>query len=138
MFSGMRREDWADQLHKIIEEHRDGPFEWGQRDCAVLFADAVWAMTDVDPFASFGRWQSERDALRALARTGHETVRDFIDAEFSTIPPSFARRGDAGFTDEIERLTCPAIVVGAEAVSWHVTGWLVVPVSSLVVAYRVG
>lgn len=139
MFTAKRREDWADRLHAVVDEHRNGPgFEWGQYDCAVLFSDAVWAMTDVDPFAAFGQWRSERGALKALAKTGHNTVRDFIAAEFTEIAPSFARRGDVGFSEPTATLTSPAVVVGAEAVSWTESGWLVLPLSSLVVAYRVG
>jgi len=139
MFSGQRRSDWPERLEFALSEHRKGAYQYGQFDCAVLFSDVVWAMTDVDPFEEAGKWHSEFGALKALARTGHNTVKSFCDAKFEAIAPSMARRGDAGYVEAIHPLLCPAIVIGAEAITRDEKGgWIRFPASQLTTAYRIG
>ncbi|WP_339085968.1 DUF6950 family protein [Hyphomicrobium sp. ghe19] len=123
-----------------VDEHlKEVDFIWGQTDCAVLFSDVVFAITDCDPFEIAGRWSSALGAAKALARTGHRSVKSFCDASFDTISPSMARRGDAGYVGNPEDpLTSPAIVLGAEAISRGLDGWVRFPVSTLTTAYRIG
>lgn len=121
-----------------IEEHRKEPFGWGVSDCAVLFSDAVFAMTDCDPFEAVGLWKSEMDALRALARMEVRSVYEFIEQRFEQVPVAFARRGDCGFIETYDALTCPAIITGHEAVSRNEKGWVSFPITRLAVAFRVG
>lgn len=138
MFDPERRPDWPERLALALSEHRAGPFAWGQYDCATLFSDAVFAMTDADPFEGLGHWRSANDALRILARTGALSVKDFLDSRLPRIAPAAARRGDVGYLASYDTLTCPAIVVGAAAVSRTETGWLLFPISELTTAYRIG
>lgn len=133
-----RRDDWPERLQFAITEHQKGDFEWGQYDCATLFSDAVWAMTNVDPLEEGGRWRSEFDALRALVRVGHTSIKSFLDAKFETVHPSEARRGDVGYPANPQALSCPAVIVGAEAMSRDQSGWIVFPVSELKTVYRIG
>lgn len=121
-----------------LEYQMEGPFEWGKRDCGTMYAHAVTAMTGCDPMCDFGVWDSEISALKCLAKTGHQTMLSYVSAYFQMIAPSQAGRGDIGFPDNRERLSCPAIITGSEAVSRNQSGILMIPRSSITVAFRVG
>ncbi|WP_414461829.1 DUF6950 family protein [Hyphomicrobium sp. DY-1] len=138
MISWTRRNDCIERMNFALREHRKLDFIWGQSDCGIIFSDVAWAMTDVDPMKIFGRWNSEHGALRALVSTGFVSVKDYLDAELEIIPVSEARRGDVGYPEDVTSLMCPAIITGAEAVSRNPDGWITVPRSQLVTAYRVG
>jgi len=134
----IRRPDWPQRLNRVIEHHRAAQFRWGEYDCGTLFSDVVYAMTDWDPMEPMGRWYSEATAMRALLGTGHRTMQAYVAGILDEVPPSMARRGDVGFTSGCGPLSCPAIVVGAEAVSRDTKDWMIVPASQLMTAYRIG
>ncbi len=138
MFSAMRRDDWPERMAKAVREHRTLPFTWGQSDCGVFFSDVAWAMTDEDPMLIFGRWNSEQSALKALVRAEVTSVKEYLDANLERIPASAARRGDAGYNREISSLSCPAIIVGREAISRNPDGWIRIPITQLDTVYRIG
>ncbi len=138
MISWTRRDDAIERMNFALQEHRKLDFIWGQSDCGIIFSDVAWAMTDVDPMEIFGKWTSEVGAIRALVHAGFLSVKEYVDAELEVIPVSQARRGDVGYPKDVSALMCPAIVVGAEAVSRNPEGWVRIPRSQLVTAYRVG
>jgi len=135
-----RRHDWPERLNDIVAAHREWPgtIWYGQYDCGVLFSDVVWGMTDVDPLEELGRWNSEDSATRVMLSTGHRSMKDHLDTKLEAIPVASARRGDVGYAADPQPLTCPAVIVGAEAVSRGPDGWIVFPVSKLITAYRIG
>ena len=138
MFTGKRRDDWPERMNFALQQHQTLPYIWGQSDCGIIFSDVVWAMTDVDPMEVFGQWHDQQSALMAVLRSGCRSVKDFLDQQHEQIPVAQARRGDAGYSSHFDTLTCPAIVVGAEAVSRDHTGWIHIPVSQLETVYRIG
>jgi hypothetical protein len=138
MFTGQRRQDWAERMNFAIREHRTLPYIWGQSDCGVLFSDVVWAMTDEDPMLAFGRWTSELSALRAVVLAGVSSVKEYLDRELETVSVALARRGDVGYCTETQPLSCPAVIVGSEAISRDHNGWVAVPLSRLSTVYRIG
>ena len=135
-----RRHDWPERLNGIVSAHAEwrGTIWWGQYDCGILFSDAVWGMTDVDPIEELGEWHSEESAVRAMLSSGHRSMKSYLDTKLETIPLSMARRGDVGYAADPDPLTCPAVIVGSEAVSRGHEGWIVFPVSKLITAYRIG
>lgn len=133
-----RRTDWPQRLNLAVRLHMKGDFEWGQYDCGTLFSDAVFGMTDWDPMEPFGRWRSETDVMRSMVLLGVRTLKDYVATVLPEIAPAMARRGDVGYAAEVGQLSCPAIILGAEAVSRDQEGWISIPTSSLVTAYRVG
>lgn len=133
-----RRPDWPARLNLAIRLHMKGEFEWGQYDCGTLFSDAVYAMTDFDPMQPFGRWKSETDVMRTMVTLGVKTLKDYVISVLPEIAPAMARRGDVGYAAEVGTLSCPAIILGTEAVSRDQSGWVSIPTTSLVTAYRVG
>jgi hypothetical protein len=92
-----RREDWPEQLAAVLEEHAELPFVWGRSDCLTFPADAVLAMTGIDPAAEIrGRYRSGSGAARILRRRGFASVADAFAATFAEIPVAMAGRGDLG------------------------------------------
>lgn len=122
----------------VIEQHRNEAFRWGAYDCATLFADAVQAVTGVDPLAKYRPWKNERSARMKMIRAGYSGMRDFARANFPEVPPSFAGRGDLGFPAKTIPISCPAVIIGSEAVSRDQDGWICIPTSLLVTTFKVG
>lgn len=133
----MRPHDWPERLIATLERHRACPFEWGVHDCATLVRDVAAALGAADPFAGM-TWASKFDAIMALRGQSARSVREFIDRRLTIIEPTAAQRGDLGYPATVSPLMCPAVVVGAEAVSRSETGWVVFPLSALAACYRLG
>lgn len=138
MITRERLPDWELHLDMVLAFHRDGPFDWGVRDCATLFTGSVAALTGFDLRAGLPPWFSRNSALRSLAKGGYGSVRALAEAHLAAIHPSAASVGDVGFPDAPDALACPAIIIGAEAVSMQQDGWIVLPRSYLATAHRVG
>lgn len=138
MFEADRIEGWPDRLDRALAHHRAQTFELGSSDCAMVFLDAVRALTGQRPFDHLGPWASERAGLRALAASGVESVREYLDQHLPRVHPSAARRGDVGYSAATHPLCCPAVITGAEAMSRDEAGWIVFPRSLLTHCYRIG
>lgn len=133
----MRPHDWVERLFETVERHRSAPFAWGLYDCATLVRDAALALGAADPFDG-ETWDGVASALRSLKRKDSYTVRQFMARKFPAVAPPLAHRGDVGFTADEHPLMCPAVIIGAEAVSRNETGWIVLPRTLLVDCYRIG
>lgn len=133
----MRLPDWPDRLIAAIERHRRQRFVWGAFDCGTLFRDCVVAVSGSDPGGGFG-WASRREAAGFLIGNGVGSMLEFCEARFDEIVPADARRGDLAFPKTVHPLMCPAIVVGAEAVSRDESGWQVWPRELIARAFKVG
>lgn len=135
----LRRIDgWDVRLIDALAAEMDGPFAWGTRDCATLFAAAVAAVTGDDPLAAFRPWGSERTARRRLAAAGVTSVLEFCERAFVEIVPADARRGDVGFTADTGPLVCPVVVTGEHAVGRAADGLVRVDRRLLVRTFMVG
>ncbi len=133
----MRPVDWSDRLIEVCNRHRRAQFVWGDYDCAALVRDAAAALGARDPFDGV-LWFSQRSALACLRAKGAMSVREFIAARLQRVEPAAAARGDVGFTSDHAALMCPAVIVGAEAVSRDERGWVTMPRDMLVECYRLG
>lgn len=92
--------DWEARLAAYLEPLRTRPFgPYGRYDCCIFSADAVLAMTGVDPMPEFrGRYRTRIGYLRALKRYGAGTLAATIDAKFARVPAALAQRGDLVMT----------------------------------------
>lgn len=133
-----RRSGWDLRLMAVIDAHRRQPFSWGDFDCATFFNDAVDAVADFRPLVAHMPWDSEGSARRRLVAAGYRDMAGFCRTFFPEIPTAQARRGDVGFAEARHALSCPAVIVGAEAVTRNEHGWLVVPASLLVQCFKIG
>lgn len=107
-----RLPDWETRLHDFLVGKAGVMFTWGATDCCMFSADAVLAITGVDPVAEFrGRYTTPGGAARALKRYGAGTLEATIGAKFPVVGCAFARRGDLVRVDE-----AIGVCIGAHAV----------------------
>ena len=134
----VRREDWPLRLNAWLDSVRERAFEWGEFDCALGAADAVFAMTGVDYAVEFREaYFSKRNAVRLLAERGGlealvtQALGDPLDG------PKLAQRGDVVLVDSGGDGPAIAVVVGAAAVAPSPAGVVFVPMSQWLKAWRV-
>lgn len=98
-----RKEYWDTRhLHDFLMQRAEAPFAWGVNDCCLFAADAVMAMTGVDPAAEFrGKYSDGPSALRAIGDVcAGRSVADAVAHCMQRVRapelanPLFARRGD--------------------------------------------
>jgi len=63
-----RLADWPERLAAFLESRRTMPKQWGQNDCALFCADAIQAMTGVDPALELRGYDSEFGAIKAMVK----------------------------------------------------------------------
>lgn len=96
-----RVSDWEAALSEYINVMRHAPFEYGVNDCCMFAAGAVEAMTGVDAMAEFrGKYDSSLSAAKALRDIGQGSLEATIDAKFSEVAISQAKRGDIALFDD--------------------------------------
>jgi len=121
-----RCSDWPERLNAVIEAARHRPFAWGAHDCALFAADAIRAMTGIDPAHDWrGRYHGMRAAVRLKRRSGCTDWLHLFRTQAARwglpdIAPDRAQRGD------VVALALPndpviGICVGARiaAPGWH-------------------
>jgi hypothetical protein len=97
----VRKPDWQSQLQQFLLRSVAKPFMYGEFDCCLFVADAVYAMTDIDIAAEFrGKYCCRSEALAICKKyTGAESVRSIVCQALAaqnlpevTVPS--AQRGD--------------------------------------------
>ena len=105
----VRADDWPERLAAFFEERREATFEWGKHDCALFAADAMQAMTGVDPLEQFRGYSTEEEGDAILAEFGG--MEPLLDAALTAAgamrcDPAFAQRGDFVLLDVGNQPTC--------------------------------
>lgn len=91
----MRLPDWEDRLVAYLAAVASKPHVYGDHDCALHGANAVFAQTGRDHGTLFrGRYRTELGAARALRKYGAGDLIATFDRHLEVIPPALARRGD--------------------------------------------
>ena len=88
------------RLGELTAQRLDQPFAWGERDCCLWAADAVQAVTGVDPATGLrGTYATAYGAARVLHEQGGLAAlcERHLGAE---ILPAQAQVGDVGLVDE--------------------------------------
>lgn len=126
-------------MRETVQRHLAQPFVPGVSDCAILFADAVLAMTGYDPISDGRDYASLQDALRNIRRAGHQTMADLVAARFHEIHPSEAQRGDLGLLADADNgaITSPLVILGADAATKSMAGPVIVSRGLIVRAFAV-
>lgn len=142
-----RAQNWPELLHAFIEGRKSEPFVWGENDCCLFSADAIWSMTGEDPAAEFrGKYVDEASAMAAIASAcggaGTEDGIVYVAEKHGWAPLDsvlFAQRGDL-VALESGGVTAAGIVHlnGREALFVSTTGLHKIPLRSCKRAWRVG
>jgi hypothetical protein len=131
----MRRQDWQLRLSDFAKERASMPFEWGKNDCCLFAADAVLAMTGVDPAAPLRGYASALAARRLVDEAGGmlEFVSQFLG---EPVPPLMAAVGDVVLlTNEGRELL--GICNGTNAIGAGERGMAVLGMDSARAAWKV-
>lgn len=90
-----RLPDWPQRLDAVIVEATAKPFRYGAFDCCLFAADAVRAMTGVDPAQSWrGCYRGLRGALQMIRREGDVPAIVTSRLGIAPLEGHAARRGD--------------------------------------------
>lgn len=133
----MRKDNWPRIISEEINNHKDVPFVWGEKDCCLAVADIMLAYTGVDFAAEFrGKYKTAKGSLMALKKHGKGSLKATLDAKLPSIEVAEAGRGDIGLvkTEGGESL---AIIFSNIAWAMHDEGIVDLPMSSLICAWRV-
>lgn len=100
----VRREDWLSRLSALLIAMKGRAFAWGENDCCTFAADAIEAVTGLNPVPDLrGSYSTRVGAMRWLADRGYAGLAPALDAlcggvKLST--PLMARRGDIVLVQE--------------------------------------
>ena len=82
-----RFEDWDSRLVTWLRDAIQTPFIWGQFDCALAAADAVYVQTGLDVAQHWrGQYQCPFGAMKALLKRGYRDVYEAASGEFGIVP----------------------------------------------------
>lgn len=130
-----RFEAWEKRLNALVGMYRRAQFEWGKRDCCLLAADSVWALTQRDPAAAWrGTYSSEAAANALLAQNGG--LVGIVEAGLASIgivadrlDPKMGQRGDPCILEQ-EGIEALGIVYGGGLLAMRATGVIEVPLAA--------
>lgn len=105
----------------VLARYRGRPLEWGRVDCVRLLALTLREMKQPVSLAKAGSYYSAAGALKALKRTGHDSLEAAIDAHgLIRISPAAARVADVLAVPGDGVLSALWIVLGnGKALGWH-------------------
>lgn len=129
---------WEQRLADYLAVRAVRKFRWAHNDCCLFAADAVVAITGVDPARELRtQYRSRADAQALLdARGGLEAVATAALGE--PLPtPLCAQRGDVVLVVDGDR-SALGICIGAHVAGPGMHGMATVPLANGVCAWRVG
>jgi hypothetical protein len=137
-----RLTDWPERLDRLVEAARHSTFTWGRFDCCLFAADAVSAITGIDPAALWrGTYADARTAARLLARMGGlEATAAGIARHhgWPGVPPAFLGRGDVALVRLEDDRDALAVCLGAALVLPAQRGLAVLDRTHALSGWRIG
>ena len=132
-----RKIDWQLEFEKVVSEHKDKPFIWGEHDCVLWAANAVLAITEFDAAEGFrDSYSTALGAAKLLKDFGgmESLVTKKLDRE--PVAPAFANVGDVlmGLQESQPML---AICNGETMLAPGVEGLVALPTLSAVKAWKI-
>lgn len=134
----MRIEGWESRLAALVEARRRAPFEWGVNDCMHFTADAVEAITGVDPLAGVRATYGDEGGARALFLQDRRRLLTGLNNLGPRIRPKLAHRGDVALGPWSPGSLGLGVVVGANVCAPGPHGLAFCPLSAARCAWSVG
>jgi hypothetical protein len=131
---------WDRALEDVATAHVDILPEWGVSDCLLTAADAIAAVTGIDPLAGFrGKYKTEAGAARKMRQNGCENVKDVFEHYLGLEPVNrlSARRGDVGVM-LINGEYVAGFICGSGFAVKQPYGLTFFPITEIEQAYKVG
>lgn len=123
-------------LPQFTQQRRRMPYAWGTNDCVTFAADAVLAITGVDPIADIrGTWNDEASAMAVLAGLGGLIAA--VDAKFPRVDKNFAQIGDLCLVKDANGQPSLAVCVGSYCAAPGTEEMLLTSMSKARLAWRV-
>ena len=138
-----RYEDWPRRLNDFVALARERRFRWGTHDCMLFAADAVQAITGVDPARPYrGIYRNRREAERLMkeyAGGGVSKLTELVTEDHSIpeIPPLMAQRGDVCLVEVSSREALGVAVGSIILVAALPKGVAAVPLTGALRAWRI-
>ena len=141
-----RIQGWEKLLTEFPERYGIAAFSWGTRDCCLLAADLVLAITGIDIAGKFrGKYTTESGAMETIAAvTGGKTVEDAVvwcAAKHGLTEwqhPLFAQRGDLALVSNGANLIAAFVWSdGKHVVSIAESGLVRLPLTAMKRAWKV-
>ncbi|GAA2867512.1 hypothetical protein GGQ99_001281 [Aminobacter niigataensis] len=138
MLKLQRLPDWERRLALVVEHHLETPGEWGVADCLLTVADAVEAVTGVDPATRIrGAYSSELGAAKLMRRRKCADVEAVLAKLFPPVGRLMAQRGDVGVVEREGVLAAGFITERGLAVKVE-AGLAFYPQTEIKTAFKVG
>ncbi|MBC8718837.1 hypothetical protein [Ochrobactrum sp. Marseille-Q0166] len=131
---------WDRALEDVATLHIHTPPEWGVSDCLMCAADAIKAVTSIDPLSKFrGKYQTEVGAARKMRQHGCENVKDVFETYLGLerVNRLSARRGDVGVM-KINGEYVAGFICGSGFAVKQPIGLAFFPVTEIEQAYKIG
>lgn len=117
MGAAVRRDDWQERLHAVIEAARGRPFCWGQHDCRTFARDCVEAVTGRVVLEGFRDYTTATGAARALRDGGFADFFEMLDAHVGErVAVPFASRGDVALVETVQGPGCAVVDLTGEGI----------------------
>lgn len=132
----MRYENWVERLYSFVDEMSDKPFAWGEHDCCLFAAGAIFAITGHDyAFGLRGTYSTEKEAYHLIKKMGG--IKSIVGKALGDeIKPLMAQRGDLVLIDG-EHGDTLGICLGASCVAPGEFGLTYLPFNRAISAWRV-
>lgn len=131
-----RLPDWPERLAEFIESRRHMAFAWGQQDCALFCADAIYAMTGEDVAKGWRGYKTERGARSRIAKVGGMRAIP-SSVGIAEQPIGLAQRGDGVLALIDDRETFGIIPGNGHWCGPGPTGLVFRPLSEAIAAFKV-
>jgi hypothetical protein len=128
-----RLPNWQSELSDYISSVEYMPFRWGKNDCVTFAANAVRAMTGVDPIEGYRDYSTEAESKIVTARAGYRNHVDGVKEKFKKIPVALAMPGDIAVLEKHSL----GIVQGMSVFRPGPEGVVLSPLSDVKAVYRV-
>lgn len=141
----MRKQGWESIFNDYIESIAKKKFEWGSCDCLTFASDCAVAICDTDPMSKKkhtdpdtirGKYDNRDDAYKLIYKY-RKSIPSIMDLHFQRIKPNFTTRGDIVLAKLGNLKTFGVVCSGKAFFKTEEEGFVSIPLSEGMIAWRV-